>query len=293
LLEDLDLDACLDREQYRKVFPPLRESLRRLQYQLRDAEIPTIVVFEGWGASGKGEVIQRLAEGLDPRLFRAYPETPPSELEGRHHWLWRYQTRLPEDGQMTLFDHAWYGRVLHDRVDKLVKKSVWSIAYDQINQFERWLVDDGQLVLKFFFHVGKREQRQRLRRMRKDPLESWKVDEDDARQNRRYGRWTRAIEDMLSFTDTKRCPWTLVPATDERAMRVQVFATLVARMTEALARREAAPASVSRTRAAADATGRERRKAAEESLARVRAVAREAGLPLARGPRPRKAKASE
>jgi AMP-polyphosphate phosphotransferase len=291
LLEDLDLAACLDREQYRKVFPPLRESLRRLQYQLRDAEIATIVVFEGWGASGKGEVIQRLAEGLDPRLFRAYPETPPSELEQRYHWLWRYQTRLPEDGQMILFDHAWYGRVLHERVDKLVKKRVWAPAYDQINQFERWLVDDGQLVLKFFFHVGKAEQRRRLRRMREDPRESWKVDDDDRRQNRAYGRWTKAIEDMLAFTDTKRCPWTLVPCSDERAMRVCVFETLVARMTAALARRQAAPASVSRSRLAADATGRERRKAAEESLARVRAVAQEAGMPLARTPRPRKAKA--
>src|SRR3712207_585939 len=122
MLEDLDLSARLEPSRYRERFPAVKESLRKLQYELREAEIPTVVVFEGWGASGKGDVFQKLTECLDPRVFRAYPETPPSELEQRHHWLWRYQVRLPEDGLMTLFDHAWYRRVLAHRVEKKVKK---------------------------------------------------------------------------------------------------------------------------------------------------------------------------
>jgi polyphosphate kinase 2 (PPK2 family) len=288
MLDDVDLRARLDRDAYRERFPRLREKLRRLQYDLRDAEIATIVVFEGWGASGKGEVIQQLTEGLDPRMVRAYRQTPPSELEERYHWLWRYQIRLPEDGHMTLFDNAWYRRVLYDRVQKVVPKKVWRAAYEQMNEFERWLTDDGQIVIKVFFHLGEDEQKKRLRKMREDPFENWKVDKGDRHQSRRYERWREAADDMLAATHTRNCPWTIVAATDERYARVKVFEALVERMSAALARRRQAPALVSRTRLAADATRGVREKQARESLSRVETVAREAGLPLpAKGRRKR------
>jgi polyphosphate kinase 2 (PPK2 family) len=280
MLEDLDLGRRLDGARYREVFPSLKESLRSLQYELREAEIPTIIVFEGWGASGKGDVFQKLSQALDPRIFRAYPESLPSDVERRHHWLWRYQVRLPEDGFMTLFDHAWYRRVLGERVDKSVRKKAWRRAYEQINQFERWLTDDGQIVVKLFFHIPKAEQRLRLRQMEKEPLERWKVDKDDWKQNRRYGRWVDAIEDMVAHTDTRSCPWTLVPATDIRTARAMAFETIVKRMGEALARRRKAPADVSRTRLAASTLKSQRAQRADEALSRARSTAEEAGLPL-------------
>ena len=121
MLEEVDLDRSLSKAEYQRVFPDLQERLRRLQYALLEAEIPTVVVFEGWDASGKGTVIQRLTERLDPRAFRVHPGAPPSELEQRYHFLWRHQLRLPEDGHMVLFDHSWYGRVLVDRVEKWVE----------------------------------------------------------------------------------------------------------------------------------------------------------------------------
>jgi len=134
VLEEVDLDHSLSKAEYQRVFPDLQERLRRLQYSLLEAEIPTVVVFEGWDASGKGTVIQRLTERLDPRAFRVHPGSPPSELEQRYHFLWRHQLRLPEDGHMVLFDHSWYGRVLVDRVEKWVERSAWSKAYGQINE---------------------------------------------------------------------------------------------------------------------------------------------------------------
>jgi polyphosphate kinase 2 (PPK2 family) len=280
VLGDLDLERHMDARRYREAFPPLKEALHALQYKLRDAEIPTIVVFEGWGASGKGDVFQKLTEGLDPRIFRAYPETPPSELERRYHWLWRYQVRLPEDGFMTLFDHAWYHHVLAERVRQQVSRKACRKAYEQINEFERWLTDDGQILVKVFFHIGKKEQRRRLRRMVKDPLESWKVDDDDWDQNRDYSRWKRAVEDMLAHTDTRNSPWTLVAATDARDARVKAFDVIVRRMRAALTRREMAPAEVSRTRAAKSATRSQRQQRADEALTRARTTAAEAGLPL-------------
>jgi AMP-polyphosphate phosphotransferase len=286
VLEAVDLHRRLDREAYKATFPALQERLRQLQYQLKAAEIPTIVVFEGWDAAGKGTTIRRLVERLDPRAFRAFPGSPPSELEQRYHWLWRYQLRLPEDGQMALFDHSWYGRVLVERVEKLVKKKVWSPAYAQINEFERWLTDDGQVLVKFFFHISRKEQRRRLGRMERDPRESWKVEPEDWRRNRRYDEWAGAIEEMLARTDTPQAPWTVVEATDGRWTRVRVFETLVARMEAALLRQRQAPADVSRHRAAAEATRSVRDRRALEDLDRFRRVAREAGLPLEEEPAP-------
>ena len=280
MLEAVDLALALPKTRYQRVFPPLQERLRQLQYQLRDAEIPTVVLLEGWDASGKGSTIQRLTERLDPRAFRAYPGSPPSALEQRYHWLWRYQIRLPEDGQIALFDHSWYGRVLVERVEKWVKKKVWSQAYEQINQFERWLSDDGQVIVKFLFHISQKEQRRRLRALEKNPRERWRVAKEDWRRNWHYDEWIDAMEEMLAKTDSPHAPWTVVEATDGRWTRVKVFETLVRSMEQALARRQASPASVSRTRAAQAATRPAREQRAASHLARERSVAAEAGLPI-------------
>jgi polyphosphate kinase 2 (PPK2 family) len=280
VLETLDLDVRLSKEQYQQEFPALQESLRRLQYQLLEAEVPTVVLFEGWDAAGKGTIIRRLTEKLDPRAFRAWPGAPPSDLEKRYHFLWRYQTRLPEDGHMALFDHSWYGRVLVDRVEKWVRRKEWEKAYGQINELERWLADDGQVVVKFWFHISQREQRRRLEKMASDRALRWKVEKEDWRRNRRYDRWLGAVEDMLARTDTPACPWTVVAATDARWTRVTVFRTLVERMQAVLDRRQQAPAAVSRTHLAEEATRTDRARRATEDLARQRTVARDAGMPL-------------
>jgi AMP-polyphosphate phosphotransferase len=280
MLEAVDLSRTLPKSRYQRLFPPLQERLRQLQYELRQAEIPTVVVIEGWDASGKGSTIQRLSERLDPRAFRAHPGAPPSELELRYHWLWRYQVRLPEDGHIAIFDHSWYGRVLVERVERFVKKKVWRTAYDQINQFERWLADDGQVFVKLFFHISKQEQRRRLKAVENDRRERWRVEKEDWRRNRNYNDWLIAIEEMLAKTDTPACPWTVIEATDARWTRVRVFETLVRRMEEALAQRTAQPGAVSRTRGARESTRPAREERAREDLARTRDAAAEAGLPI-------------
>lgn len=280
MLETVDLDRGLSKDEYQQVFPDLQERLRRLQYQLLEAEVPMIIVFEGWDAAGKGTTIRHLTERLDPRAFRAWPGSPPSELEQRYHFLWRYQVRLPEDGHMALFDHSWYGRVLVDRVEKWVKPRHWRTSYPEINELERWLTDDGQVLVKFWFHISQEEQRRRLKKMQKDPAARWQLQKEDWRRNRRYDEWLAAVEDMLSLTDTPHAPWTIVEATDERWTRVKVFRTLVERMEDALRHREAAPAAVSRTHLAKEATKEDRERREKEQIQRVRVVANEAGLPV-------------
>lgn len=283
MLETVDVQRSLTRAEYKKRIGPLQERLRALQYSLKEAELATIVLFEGWDTSGKSTMIQRIAERLDPRAFRAWPGAPPSELEQRYHWLRRYQLRTPEDGHLAIFDHSWYGRVLVERVEKVVKKKVWQRSYEQINEFERWLADDGQVLVKFWLHISKKEQRRRLKKMQADPYERWKVSPEDWRRNRRYTDWTRAIEAMLARTDTPHAPWTLVEAEDWRWARVRVFETLTRAMEAALKRRQEAPAAVSRSQLAQKATKVERERRAKEDLQRVRETAREAGLPLESG----------
>src|SRR5574341_2420607 len=159
MLETVDLSLELSKEAHKKLAPPLRERLRLLQYQCKDAEIPIVIVFEGWDSSGKGLVISKLLERIDPRGFTVYPARPPTPEEEAMPFLWRYWIRLPGDGEIALFDRSWYGRRLVERVGKLVKKKVWRRAFEEIMQFERQLADDGALLVKFFLHISKKEQK--------------------------------------------------------------------------------------------------------------------------------------
>jgi AMP-polyphosphate phosphotransferase len=266
MLETLNLKKELAKPTYTKRMAELQERLRKLQYAARDAELPIIICLEGWDTAGKGNVVKKLTERLDPRLFRVYPGKPPSLLEARYHFLWRYQVALPNDGEMAIFDHSWYGRVLVERCDKLTKKSEWQAAYEQINEFEHWLADDGQVLLKFWMHISKKEQKKRFRECLRDPLLKWKISKEYRRHHRDYDRWMQAVEEMLARTATAHAPWTLVEANDLRWARVKIFEELAHRIEQALARRAKAPTVVSRTAAAKAATGKARsRKAAADS----------------------------
>jgi len=254
MLETLDLTKKLAKNTYSRQMDELQERLRQLQYAAQKAELPVVICLEGWDCAGKGRVIKKLMERLDPRLFRVLPGSAPTPLEQRYHFLWRYQTKLPNDGEMVLFDHSWYGRVLVERCDKVVKKKVWRDAYEEINQFERWLADDAQVLIKFWMHISKKEQKKRYKETLRDSLLRWKITKEYARHHRQYDRWVDAIEEMLARTSTPHAPWTLVESNDLRWARVRVFENIVKRLEETLARREKLPAAVSRTVAAATAT---------------------------------------
>jgi polyphosphate kinase 2 (PPK2 family) len=258
MLETVNLKRKLSKAEYSKRMPELQEKLRGLQYKVQEAEIPVIVCLEGWDCAGKGRVIKKLTEKLDPRLFRVIPGSPPSPLEQRHHFLWRYQLQLPNDGQMVVFDHSWYGRVLVERCDKIVKKKLWREAYQQINEFERWLTDDAQVLIKFWMHISKKEQKKRFKECLADPLLRWKITKEYKRHHREYAKWEKAVEEMFAKTDTPYAPWTVIEANDLRWARVRVFETLIGRIEEVLAKRKAQPAAVSRTTAAMAATKGER-----------------------------------
>ena len=234
MLEQVDLGKKLDKAASARKLKALQSRLRLLQYAVQEANIPVIVCVEGWNACGRGEVIKRMSELLDPRLYQVVRGHPPSPLEARYHFLWRYQVALPRDGETLVFDHSWYARVLEDRCDRLVKKKEWRQAYSQINEFERWLLDDRAVLLKFWLHISKKEQQRRYRAYRKDPLLRWKLTKEYFRQHKHYGRWVKAVEAMLTQCNPAHAPWTLVEAEDLRWAPVKVLETVVTRLEQAL-----------------------------------------------------------
>lgn len=253
MLETVDLAQVLTKEEYKKKAPPLREKLRRLQYECKDAEIPIIIVFEGWDAAGKGRIISRLLERIDPRGFKVHPARPPTTEEEAKPFLWRHWVRLPQDGEIALFDRSWYGRVMIERVAKMVPKKAWRTAFEEISQFERQLAEDGAVIVKFFLHISKKEQRCRLKKLDKDKFESWRVTKWDWKHHKDYDKYVKAIEEMIAKTDAPRRSWTIVEATDGRFAEIKVFQTLVKGMEEALAWRKKRGTEIGRTKMAREA----------------------------------------
>ncbi len=227
MLENINLEKRLPGREYKRMLPGLQRRLYDLEKACWDQNVPTIVVFEGWDAAGKGTTIQALTQRLDPRGFRLYPITAPRSYELRYPWLWRFWLKVPNRGEMVLFDRSWYGRVLVERVEGKTPEKVWREAYRDIVEFERMLADDGTAIVKFFLHISRGEQKKRFRKIEKDPLEAWRVTAQDWARYDRYDEYLEATEEMLELTETGYAPWTIVEATSKWLARRKVFQTLI------------------------------------------------------------------
>jgi polyphosphate kinase 2 (PPK2 family) len=227
MLENVNLQRELDRREYDKVLPELQRRLYDLEKACWDHGVPSIVVFEGWEASGKGGAIATLTERLDPRGFKMHAITPPRTSEMRFPWLRRFWLRVPERGEMAIFDRSWYRRVLEKRVDRIIREEQWRQAYQDIVEFERMLAEDGTVIVKFFFHISQEEQKRRFRKILKDPLEAWRISKEDLKHSKLYPEFAEAVEDMLELTEAGHAPWTIVEATCRRYARRKVFETLI------------------------------------------------------------------
>jgi polyphosphate kinase 2 (PPK2 family) len=236
MLENVNLKRRLSRDEYDHSLPGLQRRLYDLEKACWDHKIPSVILLEGWDAAGKGGAIASLTQRLDPRGFKVHGIHPPRTFEHGFPWLWRFWLKTPERGEMVIFDQSWYGRVLHDRVFQTVSKAAWRAAFRDIVDFERMLADDGAVILKFFLHISRKEQKRRFRKMEENPLEAWRVGEEDHARQRQYDEYLIAIEEMLELTETAYAPWTIVEATSRWWARKKIFETVIAALEHRLGR---------------------------------------------------------
>jgi len=206
------------------------ESMQSIMQSIQQAYLGTqeraVIVLEGWDTAGKGGIVRRLGWALDPRSFKVYPTAAPPLQERGQHYLQRFWQKLPDPGQIVVFDRSWYGRVLVERVEGLASKSEWRRAYEEINDFEQMMVADGIRIAKFFLHITPAEQARRFKDRITNPLKRWKLSYEDFRNRSRWADYEIAIEDMLENTSLRRAPWYLIPSNNKPYSRIAVFAIL-------------------------------------------------------------------
>ncbi|MGI6418661.1 MAG: hypothetical protein ACOX1P_23690 [Thermoguttaceae bacterium] len=241
MLELVDLGKRIDKELYQRTYPELQLRLAACQRAARAAEISVLVVFEGWDAAGKGSLINCMAQSLDPRGFAVRAINPATEIERSYPWMWRFRSSMPPAGKIGVFDRSWYGRVLVERIEGPISRRQLDQAYDDILNFERQLADGGQVIVKFWLHISKKEQKKRFQKISRDPATAWKVGKREWRHHQQYGRWLAAVEEMLQRTGAAHAPWTVVEATQARFARVKVLETVIEAIEAELQRRAAAP----------------------------------------------------
>jgi polyphosphate:AMP phosphotransferase len=230
----VDLSAMLPDDEYKDRLDKQRGRMKEAQCRLFQKKKRLVVVFEGRDASGKGGNINRLAQVLNPRTYRVIPTGAPDDMELAHHYLWRFQRNLPPPGHIRIFDRSWYGRVLVERVESLVPEATWRRAYREINEFERWLVDNDTIVVKLWLEVDKETQLKRFIERVDDPRKTWKITPDDWAAREKWDLYTEAIDEMLERTSTPRAPWTVVASNDKNHSRVETMRTIADAVERAL-----------------------------------------------------------
>ncbi len=221
----IDLTQRVDsKKRARKRVKELQLELLRAQTRMRDEKrFGAVIAFEGMDAAGKGGAIRRLTGRLDPRGFAVHPIGAPEEAERAHHYLWRFHTRMPRKGQIVVFDRSWYGRVLVERVEGFCKAAAWKRAYAEINDFERALVADRTVLLKFWLHVSKKEQLTRFRAREEDPFKNYKITDEDWRNRKKWNAYIEAADETFRKTHTRQAPWHAIAGEDKWHARIRVL----------------------------------------------------------------------
>ena len=232
MLEKVDLTKKMSKEEYKRKMDHLEVRLGQLQRLCKELKIPVLIVFEGFGASGKGLQIGYLIQSMDPRGFQVFPIKNDTEEERMHPFMWRFWTKTPERGRIAIFDGSWYRRVLIDRFEKRTKEKDISRAFQSINSFEEQLSDDGNVIVKLFLDIDQKEQKKRFDKLAKNKETAWRVTQGDIERNARYGEYADMMEDMLFKTDKDYAPWTIIEATDRRFATVKIYTTVIKAMAD-------------------------------------------------------------
>jgi polyphosphate kinase len=217
----------LSKEVYEKELPRLQIELVKLQEWIRAKGLKVIVIFEGRDAAGKGGVINRIAQTLNPRICRVEALTTPTEREKTQWYFQRYVARLPAAGEMVLFDRSWYNRAGVERVMGFCTDEEYLEFLRSCPEFERMLVRSGCILIKYWFSVSDEEQERRFESRIDDPAKRWKLSPMDLQSRARWIEYSKAKDEMFAHTDIKQAPWWVVNADDKKRARLNCIAHLL------------------------------------------------------------------
>ncbi len=224
--EDTDFSKVLSKSEYKEELERYQSRLAELQCKLALSDKSLVLLFEGWDAAGKGGSIKRVTRALNPRGYTAYPISAPNGEEKSNTYLWRFATRLPEKGHISIFDRSWYGRMMVEPIEGFCTDVEYSRSADEINMFERNMIDNGRILIKFWMEITKDVQLERFRARQEDPMKQWKITDEDWRNREKWDIYERYVDDMISSTNTHDAPWHVIESVDKYYGRIKVLKTI-------------------------------------------------------------------
>ena len=225
-----DQKIVIDKKSYEKELARLQKELIKLQEWIRNKNLKVVVIFEGRDAAGKGGVIKRITESLNPRVCRVVALPAPTEREKSQWYFQRYVAHLPAGGEMVLFDRSWYNRANVERVMGFCTDDEYAEFLRSVPEFERMLVRSGIILIKYWFSVSDQEQEKRFQERINNPTKRWKLSPMDLNSRARWVEYSRAKDEMFAHTDIKQAPWYVVNADDKMAARLNCICHLLSQI---------------------------------------------------------------
>ncbi len=217
----------VSKKTYEKELARLQKELIKLQEWIRSKNLKVVVIFEGRDAAGKGGVIKRITESLNPRVCRVVALPAPTEREKTQWYFQRYIAHLPAGGEMVLFDRSWYNRAGVERVMGFCTDEEYAEFLRSVPEFERMLVRSGIILIKYWFSVSDKEQEQRFQSRINDPTKRWKLSPMDLNSRARWVEYSKAKDEMFAHTDIKQAPWYVVNADNKMCARLNCIRHLL------------------------------------------------------------------
>jgi polyphosphate kinase 2 len=219
----VNLKKAIKETRYALEFKSRQEELIKLQNWVIENGKKVVLLFEGRDAAGKGGAIRRITEYINPRHFRIIALNIPTEDESRQWFFQRYINQLPKPGEIVLFDRSWYNRAVVEPVNGFCTEKEYRTFMEQVNPFEKMLIDSDTYLLKFYFSITKEEQKRRFDDIQSNPLKMWKMTAVDKRAQELWDKYTRYKERMFEETNTQHAPWEVIDANQKSKARLHAI----------------------------------------------------------------------
>ena len=216
MFEAAELGRTLDKAEYKEMVPDLRAGLLSLQQDLCDCDFPVILLISGADGAGKSETVNLLHQWMDPRGIETAAFDEPTDEERERPAFWRYWRAMSPKGRVGVLFGSWYSHPIAQRVDGRIDDAGLAVMLKRINTFEKMLVDDGVLLIKLWFHLGKGMQAERIKKLRRNPKTKWRIGERDLAALKSYDTFRAVAEQTLRLTSTGEAPWMIIEGYDER-----------------------------------------------------------------------------